>query len=46
MMFDEGPGPGSAHGHYTNMTNAKYGSVTCGFFVTSSGKVWMVQNFY
>ena len=46
MMFDEGPGPGTAHGHYTNMTNAKYGAVACGFYMTGDGKVWMVQNFF
>ena len=24
MMFDEGPGPGEAHGHYENIMNAQY----------------------
>jgi hypothetical protein len=54
MMFEEGPPPSSpctgscytAHGHYINMTgtNYRYG-VACGFYTTSSGAVWAVQNF-
>jgi hypothetical protein len=47
MMFDEGPGePYSAHGHYINMTSTSYSQVACGFYVTSDGSVWIVQNFY
>jgi hypothetical protein len=46
MMFDEGPGQGPAHGHYTNMTNTSYRSVACGFHVTPDGALWVVQNFY
>jgi hypothetical protein len=46
MMFDEGPGQGPAHGHYTNMTNPAYRNVACGFHVTADGAVWVVQNFY
>ena len=30
MMFAEGPGSGSAHGHYVNMTNRSYAQVACG----------------
>lgn len=45
-MFDEGPGSGPAHGHYNNMTDRKYTGVACGFHVTPSGDVWLVQNFY
>jgi hypothetical protein len=53
-MFDEGPPPtatctGScyqSHGHYINMTGTKYRSgVACGFYTTSGGKIWAVQNF-
>jgi uncharacterized protein YkwD len=45
-MFDEGPGTGPAHGHYNNMMNPKYASVSCGFYVTSDGSIWLVQDFY
>lgn len=45
-MFDEGPGAGAAHGHYNNMMDAKYGSVACGFYVTSDGSIWLVQDFF
>lgn len=45
-MFDEGPGAGSAHGHYNNMMNSKYASVSCGFYVTADGSIWLVQDFF
>lgn len=46
QMWDEGPGePYSEHGHYINMTNPDYSQVACGFFTTSGGEVWAVQNF-
>ena len=45
MMFAEGPGAGPAHGHYTNMTDAKYRGVACGM-AEVNGKLWVVQNFY
>jgi hypothetical protein len=46
-MFDEGPGePYQDHGHYINMTGAKYTGVACGFTVLRNGRVWMVQDFY
>lgn len=45
-MWDEGPGePFSEHGHYINMTNPSYSMVACGFYETSGGNVWAVQNF-
>jgi uncharacterized protein YkwD len=44
-MWDEGPGPFPAHGHYTNMTNPDYSMVACGFYETDSDKIWSVQNF-
>ena len=46
MMFEEGPGEGSAHGHYTNMVNSSYTAASCGFFVMPDGSVWAVQDFY
>ena len=46
MMFAEGPGSGSAHGHYVNMTNRSYTQVGCGVSVGANGEVWIVQNFY
>jgi hypothetical protein len=54
MMFDEGPPPSgtcsgqcySDHGHYINMTGTKYkNGVACGFYTTSGGAMWAVQNF-
>jgi hypothetical protein len=45
-MWDEGPGKRfSKHGHYTNMSGARYGQVACGFAKAPDGKVWSVQNF-
>jgi hypothetical protein len=46
MMFAEGPGAGPAHGHYMNMTDAKYRGVACGFAGMPGGELWVVQNFY
>ncbi|HVY30533.1 MAG TPA: CAP domain-containing protein [Polyangiaceae bacterium] len=46
MMFAEGPGPGSAHGHYTNMTERQYVGVSCGFTQLPDGTLWVVQNFF
>jgi uncharacterized protein YkwD len=46
MMFAEGPGSGSAHGHYVNMTNRSYAQVACGVSIGPKGEVWIVQNFY
>jgi len=45
QMWDEGPGPFPAHGHYNNMTNPDYSMVSCGFYKTDSNKIWNVQNF-
>ena len=53
QMWDEGPPPTSSctgtcyeqHGHYINMTDPSVHRVACGFFTTSSGKVWAAQNF-
>ena len=45
-MWNEGPGTDySKHGHYINMTNPAYTKVSIGFYTTSEGKVWSVQNF-
>jgi len=45
-MWDEGPGePYAEHGHYINMTNPAYTRVACGFYETTDGSVWSVQNF-
>ncbi|MCB9709454.1 MAG: hypothetical protein H6714_11755 [Myxococcales bacterium] len=47
QMWDEGPGePYLEHGHYRNMTDSEYTGVACGFFITTEGPVWAVQNFY
>jgi hypothetical protein len=45
-MWAEGPGTDYAlHGHYINITSTKYTMVSCGFYTTPAGKVWMVQDF-
>jgi len=46
MMFDEGPGEGTAHGHYTNMVSTKYTGVSCSFHAQPDGSIWVVQNFF
>jgi len=45
MMWDEGPGDFSEHGHYVNMSSTQYKKVSCGFFTMANGSVWAVQNF-
>jgi hypothetical protein len=54
QMFGEGPPPAtpctgacySSHGHFINMTGTSYASgVACGFYTTSTGSLWAVQNF-
>lgn len=53
QMWDEGPPPTNPctdtcyeeHGHFINMTDKGVTKVACGFYTTSSGKVWAVQNF-
>jgi hypothetical protein len=46
LMWAEGPGDDfGTHGHYINMSNAGYTTVSCGFFVVDGGSVWAVQNF-
>lgn len=45
-MFGEGPGTGSAHGHYNNIMNSTYKFVACGFYVTPAGSVWATQDFH
>ena len=41
LMWAEGPGGG----HYDNMTRPGYTQVACGFYTTSGGEVWAVQDF-
>jgi hypothetical protein len=53
QMWSEGPGTQDPcdgqcfedHGHFINMTTTSMTKVACGFYTTSSGKVWAVQNF-
>jgi hypothetical protein len=46
QMWAEGPGTDfSTHGHYINMSSAKYTRVACGFASTPTGKIWATQNF-
>jgi Cysteine-rich secretory protein family len=45
-MWNEGPGADfNTHGHYINMSSTKYTQVACGFYTTSAGKIWAVQDF-
>lgn len=45
-MWDEGPGKRfSKHGHYINMSSARYEQVACSFAKGPGGEVWSVQNF-
>ena len=44
-MWNEGPGSDyAAHGHYLNMTSAKYTKVGCGFH-HSGGSLWINMDF-
>jgi hypothetical protein len=45
MMWNEGPGEGSAHGHYENMVSPRSRSVACGFHTMPDGRIWAIQNF-
>jgi hypothetical protein len=45
MMWAEGPGTFDQHGHYINMSSTQYTKVACGFYETSYGTVWAVQDF-
>jgi hypothetical protein len=45
MMWDEGPGPSPAHGHYNNMVDPRSTKVACGTITTPSGSLWSVQDF-
>ena len=46
QMWNEGPGTGTAHSHYTNMTNKNYTKVACGFAISADGKTfWATQDF-
>ena len=45
-MWAEGPGSFyGGHGHYINMSSKDYTTVACGFYVTSAGAWWSVQDF-
>ena len=45
-MWAEGPGTDfTKHGHYINMSSTKYTKVACGFYQTSAGKYWAIQDF-
>ncbi len=46
QMFAEGPGPFAGHGHYINMTDPQFRSVSCGFSTADNGQIWLVQDFY
>ncbi len=41
-LFAQGPGGAN----YDNLTDPDHTQVACGFFVSATGKTWVVQNFY
>lgn len=43
-MFNEGPGAGAAHGHYTNMMNPKYKRVGVGLYSVNN-KLYLTNDF-
>ncbi len=46
QMWAEGPGEDfQKHGHYINMSSTSYTKVACGFYTTSGGDLWAIQNF-
>ena len=42
LMWAEGPGGG----HHDNMAATRFTQAACGMFVTPSGSLWSVQNFW
>jgi hypothetical protein len=44
-MFNEGPGAGEAHGHYTNMMNAQYTRLGVGLLEDPSGMLYLTNDF-
>jgi len=45
-MWNEGPGADfAAHGHYINLSSARFTRVACGFYTAPSGQVSLVQDF-
>jgi hypothetical protein len=45
MMYAEGPGSGEAHGHYENIMNPKFHRIGVGLVRTSSGKLYLTNDF-
>jgi uncharacterized protein YkwD len=46
MMFAEGPGAGTAHGHYTNIVNKAYKNVGISIlFDLKNKKLWLTEDF-
>jgi len=43
-MFDEGPGPGAAHGHYMNMMNPLFRKVGIGLVMVNS-ELYLTNDF-
>jgi uncharacterized protein YkwD len=44
-MMDEGPGPGEAHGHFTNMMNPKFKRLGVGLVEDAGGKLYLTNDF-
>ena len=45
QMWAEGPPPSGQVNHWSNMSNAKYTKVACGFYQTPTGSWWATQDF-
>ena len=45
MMWAEGPPTDGKLNHYEIMTSTSYTMVSCGFYTTSTGSVWAVQDY-
>lgn len=44
-MWNEGPGTGSAHGHYNNMVNPAYTKLGVGLVVDGAGELYFTNDF-
>lgn len=45
MMWNEGPGSGSAHGHYNNMANPSLQRLGVGLLVDGNGRLYFTNDF-
>lgn len=43
-MWDEGPGTGAVHGHYSNMIKTAFGRVGVGLVLGSNGRLYFTND--